>query len=126
MAAPKLRVGVVDDNKSVGEIVTEILGNRDFVCFDAYDGRGALDLVQKRKLDLLILDLMLPDLDGIDVIKMLESEGRTVPTLVITARLKDPDGGWPSMPSVRGVLRKPFSGSELRRAVAEITGRELP
>jgi DNA-binding response OmpR family regulator len=126
MAAPKLRVGVVDDNRSVGEIVTEILGNRDFECFDAYDGRGALDLVHTRKLDLLILDLKLPDLDGVDVIKTLESEGRTVPTLVITARAEDPEGGWPSMPSVRGVLRKPFSGGELRRAVSEITGRQLP
>lgn len=126
MSAPKLRVGVVDDNRSVGEIVTEILGSRDFQCFDAYDGRGALDLVRSRELDLLILDLKLPDIDGLDVIRTLEKEGKKVPTLVITARAEDPEGGWKAMASVRHVLRKPFSGGELRRAVAEITGRDIP
>lgn len=126
MAARKLRVGVVDDNKSVGEIVTEILGNRDFQCFDAYDGRGALDLVRTRDLDLLILDLKLPDIDGVDVIHTLEREARQLPILVITARAEDPPGGWKVHPAVRGVLRKPFSGGELRRAVAAVTGREIP
>lgn len=126
MAPPKLRVAVVDDNRSVGEIVTEILGNRDFECFDAYDGRGALDLVRSKELDLLILDLKLPDIDGLEVIRTLEKEGKDLPTLVITARAKDPEGGWKKYPSVAHVLRKPFSGGELRRAVAQITRRELP
>ncbi|HEX9709088.1 MAG TPA: response regulator [Candidatus Thermoplasmatota archaeon] len=126
MARPKLRVGVVDDNRSVGEIITEILGNRDFECFDAYDGRGAIEVARTRRLDLLILDLKLPDIDGLEVIRTLEGEGLHVPTLVITARAEDPAGGWKAHPTVRGVLRKPFSGGELRRAVAEITGRELP
>jgi two-component system response regulator VicR len=126
MHPAKLRVAVVDDNKSVGEIVTEILGNRDFECFDAYDGRGALELARSKKLDLMILDLKLPDIDGVEVIRTLEKEGKGVPTLVITARAEDPPGGWSSMGSVKGVLRKPFSGGELRRTVAQITGRHIP
>jgi len=126
MATNKLRVGVVDDNRSVAEIVTEILGTRDFVCLDAYDGRGAIDLVSSKNLDLLILDLKLPDIDGIDVIKALENKGKAVPIIVITARAEDPSGGWAKLPSVKGVIRKPFTGAELRRLVAEVTGRAIP
>jgi DNA-binding response OmpR family regulator len=125
MARDKIRVGVVDDNRSVAEIVSEVLGNRDFECFDAYDGRGAIELARTRKLDLLILDFMLPDLDGLEVVRQLEASGVSVPTIIITGRMKDPPGGW-KLPSIRAVIRKPFSGGELRRCVAEVTGHELP
>lgn len=122
----KIRVGVVDDNKSVAEIISEILGSRDFECFDAYDGRGAIEMVKARDLDLLILDFVLPDLSGLEVVRTLEGLGFKIPTIIITGAAKEPPGGWAISPSVRGVIRKPFSGSELRRKVAEVTGRELP
>lgn len=122
----KLRVGVVDDNRSVAEIITEVLGNRDFECFDAYDGRGALDLVAQKNIDLLILDFLLPDVDGYEVVRQLESKGKTVPTLIITGAPKEPPEGWASLPSVRGVIRKPFTGAELRRAVYDLAGLPPP
>ena len=126
MAAGKIRVGVVDDNRSVAEIITEILGTRDFVCHDAYDGRGALDLVRSKELDLLILDYLLPDFNGLEVLKKIQALGRDIPTIIITAANDEPPGGWKAIPLVRGVVRKPFTGGELRRMVAGVTGRELP
>ena len=126
MAVAKLRVGVVDDNRSVAEIITEILGGRDFICHDAYDGRGALDLCRARELDLLILDYMLPDLDGLEVVKRLAADGYKIPTIIITAANEEPPGGWKAAPLVKAVVRKPFTGGELRRTVSEVTGRELP
>ena len=126
VANAKIRVGVVDDNRSVAEIITEILGGRDFVCHDAYDGRGALELCKSRELDLLILDYILPDLSGLEVVKRLAADGKKVATIIITAASEEPPGGWKSLPNVKAVVRKPFTGSELRRAVSEVTGRELP
>ena len=126
MTRPKIRVAVVDDNRSVAEIITEILGVRDFVCHDAYDGRGALDLCRTREIDLLILDYLLPDLSGLEVITRLQREGFAIPTIVITAANSEPPGGWRSIPLVKAVVRKPFTGGELRRTVSEVTGRELP
>jgi CheY-like chemotaxis protein len=126
VAAGKIRVGVVDDNRSVAEIITEILGTRDFVCHDAYDGRGALDLVRSKELDLLILDYLLPDFNGLEVLKKIQGLGRDIPTIIITAANDEPAGGWKAIPLVRGVVRKPFTGGELRRMVAEVTGRDLP
>ncbi len=126
MATKKLHVGVVDDNRSVAEIITEILGGRDFVCYDAYDGRGAIDLCRAHDLDLLILDYLLPDLNGLEVVRRLEAAGKRIPTLIITAASEEPPGGWSKAPLVCGVVRKPFTGGELRRMVAEVTGRELP
>src|SRR5258706_16477968 len=118
MASRKLKVGVVDDNRSVAEIITEILGGRDFECFDAYDGRGAVALCKSHDLDLLILDYMLPDLDGLEVVRRVEASGKRIPTIIITAADKEPPSGWGISPLVRGVVRKPFSGSELRKKVA--------
>ena len=126
MAARKLKVGVVDDNRSVAEIITEILGARDFQCYDAYDGRGAIALCAAQDLDLLILDYVLPDIDGLEVVRRLEATGKRIPTIIITAADKEPPSGWGVSPLVRGVVRKPFSGSELRKKVSEVTGRELP
>jgi DNA-binding response OmpR family regulator len=126
MAARKLKVGVVDDNRSVAEIITEILGGRDFLCFDAYDGRGAVELCRTHDLDLLILDYLLPDFDGLEVVRRVEASGKKVPTLIITAAGDDPPGGWGVSSLVCGVVRKPFTGSELRSKVAEVTGRDLP
>ena len=124
--ARKLRVGVVDDNRSVAEIISEILGSRDFTCFDAYDGRGALELASREPLDLMILDYILPDMDGLSVVKKLESLGHEVPVLLVTGVAKDPPGGWMVSPLVKAIVRKPFLASELRAKVAEVTGRELP
>jgi DNA-binding response OmpR family regulator len=126
MGTRKLKVGVVDDNRSVAEIITEILGGRDFVCYDAYDGRGAVELCRTHDLDLLILDYLLPDFDGLEVVRRIEASGKGVATLIITAAGKDPPGGWGFSSLVRGVVRKPFTGSELRAKVSEVTGRELP
>lgn len=126
MLHSKIRVGVVDDNRSVAEIITEILGGRDFVCHDAYDGRGALDLCRAKELDLLILDYLLPDINGLEVVRRLSAEGRRVDTIIITAASEEPAGGWKNAPLVKAVVRKPFTGSELRHAVSEVTGRELP
>jgi DNA-binding response OmpR family regulator len=126
MPAPKLRVGVVDDNRSVAEIISEILGSRDFECFDAYDGRGAIDVARSRSLDLMILDFILPDLNGLEVVRRLDSLGLSIPTIIITGTPHDPPGGWLSIPSVKAVVRKPFTASELRACVARVTGRPLP
>ena len=126
MSSEKLRVGVIDDNRSVAEIISEVLGNRDFDCFDAYDGRGAIELARGKQLDLMILDFVLPDHDGLEVVRMLADIGFTIPTIIITGTPTDPPGGWMANPNVKAVIRKPFTGGELRHAVSLVTGRELP
>lgn len=126
MSAEKLRVGVVDDNRSVAEIISEVLGNRDFECFDAYDGRGAIELARGRQLDLMILDFVLPDLDGLEVVRRLADIGFAIPTIMITGTPDDPPGGWLANANVKAVIRKPFTGGELRHAVSRVTGRDLP
>ena len=126
MTGRKKRVGVVDDNRSVAEIISEVLGNRDFECFDAYDGRGAVELAKTKNLDILILDFILPDLDGLEVVRRIEAMGLSIPTVMITGMGTDPEGGWKSSPMIRAVIRKPFTAGELRHRVFEITGHEAP
>ena len=80
------RVLVVDDEPNITDLVALALRYEGFSVEKAGSGRAALSAVQKFKPDLVILDVMLPDLSGLDVMKRLTSEGRKVPVIFLTAR----------------------------------------
>ena len=65
------KILVVDDEKKITEIVTAYLERDNFSVITAYDGQAALDAVKKYSPDLIILDLMLPEISGWDVCRML-------------------------------------------------------
>src|SRR6059058_4241702 len=83
------RVLVVDDEEHITELVSMGLTYNGFECERVGSGRAALDVVGKRKPDLVVLDVMLPDLDGFEVAKRLrqtEGAGTRVPIIFLTAR----------------------------------------
>src|SRR5437660_12529957 len=84
--APPQRVLVVDDEPSITDLVALALRYEGFSVEKAATGRAALSAVQKFKPDLVILDVMLPDVSGLDVMKRLPAEGRKVPVIFLTAR----------------------------------------
>ena len=126
MEPRKLTVAVVDDNRSAAAITPEQLGSRDFACFDAYDGRGAVELAATHALDVLILDVELPDMDGGEVLRRIEELGLRVPTILVAGEGEEAPKGWASSPLARAVVQKPFTAGELRGKVAEVLGVALP
>ena len=83
------RVLVVDDEPSIVDAVSTVLRYEGFSITEAGSGRKALQLIQDEKFDLVILDVMLPDLDGYEVCRALKSSGSTsrVPIVIVTARV---------------------------------------
>ena len=80
-------VMVVDDESLIRETVALALDEQGYDVVEASDGRQALDLVhQGRQVDLVILDLMLPSLNGLDVCRLLRNEGNGVPIIMLTAK----------------------------------------
>jgi two-component system OmpR family response regulator len=109
----KPRVLVVDDELNIAELVATALSYEDFEVKMAHDGLGAIAAVQDFAPDLVVLDVMLPDLDGFEVQQRLRANGERVPVLFLTARDAVDD-------RVRGLtlgaddyLTKPFSLQEL-------------
>src|SRR5262249_55112620 len=82
---PARSVGVRDERSSAGAVATA-LGDEGFEVAQVHDGRDALEVVGDVRPDLVVLDIMLPDLDGVTLLKRLRQDGVNVPVLFLTAR----------------------------------------
>jgi len=82
---------VVDDEANIVELTRLYLTNAGYDVLAAHDGQEALRLARTEKPDLLILDLMLPVLDGFEVCRRLRQDGQDIPIIMLTARDDDVD-----------------------------------
>jgi threonine synthase len=83
------RIAIVDDNPDVRRLIRRILQSQgDYTLFEATNGREAVELAQKEHPNLMILDLMMPELDGFSVMERLQSDPSTaeIPIIVVTAK----------------------------------------
>src|SRR3974390_3325960 len=113
MAHDEYRILVVDDEPSIVDAVATSLRYEGFDVEEATTGRAALAAAQEDPHDLIILDVMLPDLDGLEVTRRLRADGGRVPILFLTARdaLEDKIAGL----TVGGddYVTKPFALAEI-------------
>jgi len=86
-----LRVLVVDDEKNAVELITAMLNAEGFDTLSAYGGKEAIDIALEKQPDIVILDLMMPDISGFDVIKILKSKPETIDIPIIICTAKDLD-----------------------------------
>jgi len=82
---------VVEDEKELRELFCTILSKHGYKTFPAKNGLEALDIFEKTYIDLIISDLMMPEMDGYELIKSLRIENNTTPILIITAKDKATD-----------------------------------
>ena len=128
-----MRVLVIEDDKAMAGLLQKGLQEENHVVSVANDGRSGLQLAADYQFDVIILDWMLPGMDGLEVSRRLRKDGNTTPILMLTARDAVPD-------IVRGLdagtddfLTKPFSFAELlariralgRRAKASLHLKQL-
>jgi two-component system, OmpR family, KDP operon response regulator KdpE len=88
-ASAPLRVLVVDDEPAIRRFLRLSLGAEGHQVAEAADGRSALEALQKSPADILILDLGLPDLDGLEVIRALRERGSLIPIIVLSSRTEE-------------------------------------
>src|SRR5580765_8893971 len=112
---PRPAVLVVEDEQNIRELVCLHLGLENYDCIECGDGESALKLARSRHFDLVILDVMLPGLDGVTVCRALrrESENPDVPVLMLTARREESDKVVGLESGADDYLTKPFGVREL-------------
>jgi two-component system, OmpR family, response regulator len=117
------RILVVDDEPSIVDAVATSLRYEGFDVDEATTGRGALDSVQERLPDLIVLDIMLPDFDGLEVTRRLRARGVEAPVLFLTARdaIRDRLAGLSV--GADDYVTKPFALAELVARVHAILRR---
>jgi len=113
---------VVDDELKITNLVRDYLVRAGFQVLTAADGREALAAARERKPDLLVIDLGLPDIDGLDVTRTLRKES-SVPMIILTARDEETDKILGLELGADDYMTKPFSPKELVARVRAILRR---
>ncbi|HEX3604665.1 MAG TPA: response regulator transcription factor [Candidatus Dormibacteraeota bacterium] len=113
---------VVDDEPGIVRLVRDYLEHGGFAVVTASDGRGALEAARRRRPDIVILDLGLPGLDGLDVTRALRREG-AVPIVMLTARGEETDKLVGLELGADNYVTKPFSPKELVARVRAVLRR---
>ena len=112
---------VVDDEPVLRAIVREILHEEGYAVIEAADGRVMLEIMARERPDLVLMDVMMPGVDGREAYRQLRSrpEHRDVPVVMMSAAVQ-PHG---LDPSIAGFMAKPFDITELVALVASLIGR---
>lgn len=119
------RVLLIEDEPSIIEAIRFIL-SRDGYAVDTHaDGATALQAVQIKAPDMVILDVMLPNRSGFDILRDLRADPATtaLPVLMLTARGQKKDREMAQRYGASRFMTKPFSNSEMLSSVAELLGK---
>lgn len=119
------RVLVVDDEPMVCEVVTAYLERDGFRVSQAEDGRAALDALRTSRPDLVVLDVMLPEIDGFSVLTQLRRTS-DIPVILLTARTDESDRILGLELGADDYVVKPFSPRELAARVRSVLRRSRP
>jgi phosphate regulon transcriptional regulator PhoB len=120
-----VKILVVDDEQDIAELVAYNLSREGFATVKAYDGEAALNKVRLEKPDLLILDLMLPGMSGLDICKAIRANPETarLPIIMLTAKSDEFDKILGLEIGADDYITKPFSVKELMARVRSILRR---
>ncbi|MCK4899053.1 MAG: EAL domain-containing protein [Anaerolineales bacterium] len=109
---------VVDDNRQINDFWTsKILPSLGYKTLSAYDGKTALDIIKNNEISLMLLDLQLPDMSGLDILRHLSSEGRFIPSILITANGSEHIAAEAFRLGVEDYLSKPVDADQLSEAI---------
>ncbi|MCD4751641.1 MAG: response regulator transcription factor [Anaerolineaceae bacterium] len=116
------RILVVDDERKILRLAKDYLENSQFQVLTAEDGNSALHIARTQKVDLIVLDLNLPERDGLDVCRILRRES-DVPIIMLTARVDETDRLIGLELGADDYITKPFSPRELVARVKVVLRR---
>jgi len=117
------RILVVDDEEKITRVIRAYLEREGFAVTEAHDGKTALELVESGGYELMILDLMLPELSGEDVCKQLRRQENTIPVIMLTAKGAEEEKILGLGLGADDYVVKPFSPGELVARVLAVLRR---
>jgi len=124
-----MRILIAEDEVHLAEAISQILKKNNYSVDMVHDGRSGLDYAQSGIYDLLLLDIMMPEMDGITVLKKLRSEGNHTPVILLTAKGELSDKVTGLDYGADDYIAKPFATEELLariRAALRRKGEVVP
>ncbi|HLP62393.1 MAG TPA: response regulator transcription factor [Candidatus Deferrimicrobium sp.] len=117
------KIMIIEDDKTIVEGLEDTLQFHDYEVVTAGSGKEGMALFQKEKPDLIILDIMLPGVDGFEVCKKIKQTNRDIPIIMLTARSQESDKLLGFELGVDDYVTKPFSVKELVARVGAVLNR---
>ncbi len=120
------RILVVDDEPHIRRVLSAVLGSRGYEVMMASDGTEGLDEFETEEIDLVILDLMMPGANGLEILSKIRTNQHRAdtPVIILTAKGQDTDRDAALAGGANDFLTKPFSPKKLLARIDEILGSE--
>ncbi len=113
---------VIDDERLILELVKITFETKGYKVFAALDGKNGLEIARQKHIDLIILDLMMPDMDGFEVFHKLQqnTDTKNIPIVVLTARSQRLDKEKAQELGINNYIVKPFEQTEVEQIVENL------
>lgn len=118
-----MRILLCEDERELSDALSAILKHNNYSVDQVYDGLEALDYLEADNYDVVILDIMMPKLDGVEVLRRLRTGGSDIPVIMLTAKSQIEDKILGLDSGADDYLTKPFDSSELVARLRAITRR---
>lgn len=118
-----MKILFAEDDRDLSSVIARVLQYNKFDVHTAYDGAEALEFLENEKFDVLVLDIMMPKIDGITVVKRLRERGNPIPILLLTALAETDDKVSGLDAGADDYLTKPFVIKELLARIRAIARR---
>ena len=120
------KILIVDDEQDIVESLRFVLEASDYTCYCAYDGESGLKLAKEIVPDLMILDVMMPKINGYKISRLLKYDNKykDIPILMVTARSQLEDKMIGEETGVNEYITKPFELDAIVKKVEEYLGKE--
>lgn len=108
-----VKILVIDDDKNIRKLLSVVLQNEGFVVFSASDGQQALDIMDKEIIDLVIVDIMMPQIDGYEFTKSVRAVNEKLPIIMVSAKQLAEDRKKGFLAGIDDYIVKPLDTEEL-------------
>ncbi len=108
-----MNILVLDDEKEIADLVEVYLKNENYNVFKFYESKEAIKCIETQKLDFAILDVMVKDVNGFEICKMIRDKGLNYPIIMLTAKIEDKDKIQGLTLGADDYITKPFNSLEL-------------
>ena len=116
-----MRILLAEDERSLSRAIIALLEKHNYSADAVYDGQEALDYLETENYDAVILDIMMPRLDGLSVLRTLRERGSQIPVLLLTAKSEVEDKVTGLDSGANDYLTKPFATAELLARIRAMT-----
>lgn len=119
-----MNILVVEDERNLADAIVRIVSDAGFNCEAVYDGNAGLNSAESGLYDAIIMDVMLPGTDGIQIVRELRHQGNSIPVLMLTARTSTSDKVEGLDAGADDYMTKPFEAPELLARLRALTRRQ--